>query len=129
MTSQNAKRSLSIALFSALIGAVLVVGVFFGAKRWYPSPLRQGQRAVTPRGELSAEEKGTIELFKLASSSVVYITSVAVERDAFSMNVFEIPQGAGSGFILDERGYIVTNFHGIQNALALRQTKISRCSR
>ena len=122
MTSQNAKRSLSIALFSALIGAVLVVGVFFGAKRWYPSPLRQGQRAVTPRGELSAEEKGTIELFKLASSSVVYITSVAVERDAFSMNVFEIPQGAGSGFIWDERGYIVTNFHVIQNASAARIT-------
>lgn len=122
MTSQDAKRSLSIALFSALIGAALVVGVFFGVTRWYPSPLRQGQRAVTPRGELSSEEKGTIDLFKVASSSVVYITSVAVERDAFSMNVFEIPQGAGSGFIWDERGYIVTNFHVIQNASAARIT-------
>jgi S1-C subfamily serine protease len=122
MTSQDAKRSLSIALFSALIGAALVVGVFFGVTRWYPSPLRQGQRAVTPRGELSSEEKGIIDLFKVASSSVVYITSVAVERDAFSMNVFEIPQGAGSGFIWDERGYIVTNFHVIQNASAARIT-------
>jgi S1-C subfamily serine protease len=77
---------------------------------------------VTARGELSAEEKGTIDLFQLASSSVVYITSVAVERDAFSMNVLEIPQGAGSGFIWDARGYIVTNFHVIQNASAARIT-------
>jgi S1-C subfamily serine protease len=28
----------------------------------------------------------------------------------------EIPQGAGSGFIWDEQGHIVTNFHVIQNA-------------
>lgn len=122
MMSHDAKRSLRIPLLSALIGAALVVGAFFGVKRWYPSPLRQGQRAVTPRGELSAEEKGTIDLFRVASSSVVYITSVAVERDAFSMNVFEIPQGAGSGFIWDKRGYIVTNFHVIQNASAARIT-------
>jgi S1-C subfamily serine protease len=128
MISHDTKRSLPIALLSALIGAALVVGVFFSVKRWSPSPLRQGQRAVTPRGELGAEEKGTIDLFQIASSSVVYITSVAVERDAFSMNLFEIPQGAGSGFIWDERGYIVTNFHVIQNASAARITLSDRSS-
>jgi len=122
MISHDTKRSLRIPIISALIGAALVVGLFLGMRRWYPSPLRQGQRAVTPRGDLSAEEKGTIDLFKVAVSSVVYITSVAVERDAFSMNVFEIPQGAGSGFIWDDRGYIVTNFHVIQNASAARIT-------
>ncbi|MEN9845826.1 MAG: hypothetical protein RIS36_973 [Pseudomonadota bacterium] len=122
MFSHDATRSLRIPLLSALIGAALVIGAFFAAKRWYAPPLRQGQRAVTARGELSAEEKGTIDLFQLASSSVVYITSVAVERDAFSMNVLEIPQGAGSGFIWDARGYIVTNFHVIQNASAARIT-------
>lgn len=122
MFSHDATRSLRIPLLSAFIGAALVIGAFFAAKRWYATPLRQGQRAVTARGELSAEEKGTIDLFQLASSSVVYITSVAVERDAFSMNVLEIPQGAGSGFIWDARGYIVTNFHVIQNASAARIT-------
>jgi len=122
MNSHDAKRSLRVPLLSAFIGAALVVGAFFGVKRWYPSPSRHGQRTVTPRGELSSEERGTIDLFKVAVSSVVYITSVAVERDAFSMNVFEIPQGAGSGFIWDERGYIVTNFHVIQNASAARIT-------
>jgi S1-C subfamily serine protease len=38
------------------------------------------------------------------------------------MNVFEIPQGAGTGFIWDEKGYIVTNFHLIQNATGARIT-------
>jgi S1-C subfamily serine protease len=71
---------------------------------------------------LGVEELATIDLFHSAASSVVYITSVAVERDAFTMNVFEIPQGAGSGFIWDENGYIVTNFHVIQNAAGARIT-------
>jgi S1-C subfamily serine protease len=34
----------------------------------------------------------------------------------FSMNVFEIPQGAGSGFVWDTKGHIVTNFHVVANA-------------
>jgi S1-C subfamily serine protease len=37
-----------------------------------------------------------------------------------SMNLFEIPQGAGSGFVWNAQGYIVTNFHVIQNAQVAR---------
>lgn len=122
MEPSASKRSLRTPLISALIGATLVFAIYLSVKGFYPSRLRAGQRAITPRGELSSEEKSTIDLFQLASSSVVYITSVAVERDAFSMNVFEMPQGAGSGFIWDERGYVVTNFHVIQNASAARVT-------
>jgi S1-C subfamily serine protease len=122
MNSPKSKRSLHLPLISAIVSAGLVVAIFLGVKEFYPTQLRQGQRSITPRGELSVEEKSTIDLFQIAASSVVYITSVAVERDAFSMNVFEIPQGAGSGFIWDERGYIVTNFHVIQNASGARIT-------
>jgi S1-C subfamily serine protease len=75
-----------------------------------------------PRGELPAEEVSTINLFEQAQASVVYITSLSVERDFFTMNLFEIPQGAGSGFIWNSQGYIVTNFHVIQNAQAARVT-------
>jgi S1-C subfamily serine protease len=122
MNLPESKRSLHLPLISAIVGAGLVVAIFLGVKEFYPTQLRQGHRSITPRGELSVEEKNTIDLFQIAASSVVYITSVAVERDAFSMNVFEIPQGAGSGFIWDERGYIVTNFHVIQNASGARIT-------
>jgi S1-C subfamily serine protease len=79
-------------------------------------------RRVTERGALGADEVSTIKLFESAQASVVYITSLTVERDYISMNVFEIPQGAGSGFIWDTRGYIVTNFHLIQSAQAAKVT-------
>ena len=124
MNSPKSKRSLHLPLISAIVGAGLVVAIFLGVKEFYPTQLRQGQRSITPRGELSVEEKSTIDLFQIAASSVVYITSVAVERDAFSMNVFEIPQGAGSGFIWDERGYIVTNFHVIQPGETLYRVSV-----
>lgn len=63
------------------------------------------------------DEQNNIEVFKKASPSVVYITnSRLVRRSFFNLNPEEIPQGSGSGFIWDDRGYVVTNFHVIQNA-------------
>jgi S1-C subfamily serine protease len=65
---------------------------------------------------LSAPEQATIELFRGASPSVVFITSIALRRDAWTLNSLEIPAGSGSGFVWDKQGHIVTNFHVIQNA-------------
>ena len=79
-------------------------------------------RIVTPRGDLAAEEKSNIELFRLSSPSVVYITRLAMRRDRFSLNLFEIPQGTGSGFVWNDQGHVITNFHVIQGASALRVT-------
>ncbi len=45
---------------------------------------------------------------------MVNITSIALRRDFFRFNVTEIPQGAGSGFIWDSQGHVVTNFHVIR---------------
>ncbi|HWN80867.1 MAG TPA: trypsin-like peptidase domain-containing protein, partial [Candidatus Udaeobacter sp.] len=53
---------------------------------------------------------------RAASPSVVFITSMAVRRDAWTLNPIEIPAGSGSGFVWDKQGHIVTNFHVIQNA-------------
>lgn len=79
-------------------------------------------RAITPRGELAQDEQTTIELFRNASPSVVYITTVALRTDRYSLNMFEIPQGTGSGFVWDDAGHIITNFHVIQGASAARVT-------
>ncbi len=74
-------------------------------------------RAVAPApSELGADERATIEVFKKISPSVVYITNAALRRDYFSFNVFEYPQGTGSGFIWDHDGHIVTNYHVIHEA-------------
>jgi S1-C subfamily serine protease len=79
-----------------------------------PAAAQQGRPAAVPRPELAQEERATIALFERASPSVVYVTSLARQRDFFSMNVQEIPQGSGSGFIWDRQGHVVTNFHVIQ---------------
>ena len=73
-------------------------------------------RSVSPRGELWPDEKSTIGLFKQASPAVVNITAIGVQRDLFTLNLYQIPQGTGSGFVWDTRGNIITNFHVIQNA-------------
>jgi S1-C subfamily serine protease len=81
-----------------------------------------GPRAVTARGDLAEDEKNTIEVFRNAAPSVVYITSIALRRGLFNLNVYEIPQGTGSGFIWDEKGRIVTNYHVISDANRLEVT-------
>jgi S1-C subfamily serine protease len=73
-------------------------------------------RPVTPRGELAADEKATIQLFENSRDSVVYITTRAQVQDFWSRDIFSVPRGTGSGFIWDESGHVVTNYHVIQNA-------------
>ncbi len=66
-----------------------------------------------PEG-LGVEERRDIEVFRRASASVVFITSIALRRDFWSFDVLQIPQGTGSGFVWDKRGNIVTNYHVIE---------------
>ncbi|UCE61017.1 MAG: trypsin-like peptidase domain-containing protein [Phycisphaerales bacterium] len=76
-------------------------------------------RTVTARGDLTGDEQATIDIFHNASPAVVYITSSELRRDFFSLNIFEIPRGTGSGFVYDKNGHIVTNFHVIQGGARL----------
>jgi S1-C subfamily serine protease len=79
-------------------------------------------RAVAPRGPLLPEEQTAIAIFEEARSSVVYITTMVYQRDLFTFNVQEIPQGTGSGFIWDEDGRVVTNYHVIYEAQNVQVT-------
>ena len=110
-----------------IVWCVFVLGVVFAwlFARGYFDTLHDPDavpRVVTPRGDLAAEEKSNIELFRLSSPSVVYITKLAMRRDGFSLNLFEIPQGTGSGFFWNDQGHVITNFHVIRGASALRVT-------
>ena len=64
-------------------------------------------RAVTARGALSETEKSTITLFKETAPSVVYI---------FTQTEYAGGGGAGSGFIWDRAGHVVTNNHVVEGA-------------
>jgi len=69
---------------------------------------------------LTEDERNNIELYQKLAPGVVNITSTVLEQDFF-FNV--IPrQGAGSGAIIDPRGYILTNHHVIEDARKLEVT-------
>ena len=87
-----------------------------------------GPRAVAPRGALDSEEQATIEVFRKTSPSVVHITTLGTQRDIFSMNVQQVPRGTGTGFVWDERGHVVTNFHVIQGGSGARVTLADQTS-
>jgi 2-alkenal reductase len=71
-------------------------------------------RLIATAGNLSDWEKSNIELFHDASPSVAYITTEQVRFNPFQG--VGVAQGAGSGFIWDKAGHVVTNFHVIAGA-------------
>ncbi len=79
-------------------------------------------RPAAARGDLDPEERHTIDIFKEASRSVAYITTQVQQVDFWTRNVFEVPQGTGSGFVWDDRGHVVTNFHVVQDADSAKVT-------
>ncbi len=63
---------------------------------------------------LLESERNTIEVFRKAGGSVVFVTNNALQRDVLSTNISEVPQGTGSGFLWDSNGHVVTNYHVVQ---------------
>ncbi len=63
---------------------------------------------------LLESERNTIQIFKNNVNSVVNVSSVKVARSFWDMAEVNIPAGAGSGFVWDKEGHIVTNFHVVQ---------------
>ncbi len=66
-----------------------------------------------PAAALLTDEQNTISVFHDAAPSVVFITNVAIGENAY-MDEYAVPQGAGSGFVWDKDGHVVTNFHVVQ---------------
>ena len=114
--------------FPLLFWIILAAVVWLAYETFKPSLLDPDARprVVTARGDLALDEQATIDLFRSASPSVVYITSIAFRRNLFSLNVYEIPQGTGSGFIWDDQGRIVTNYHVISDANRIEVTLADR---
>jgi len=68
---------------------------------------------VPAAARLTEDERNTIEVVRKTKNSVVYITNLQYVRDFFYSSDEPVPRGSGSGFVWDERGHIVTNFHVI----------------
>ena len=100
--------------------AGIVIGIFLYMNLGFLLPQEARSREVTPRGDLTSDEKSTIEIFENAAPSVVFITAKTRQNSWFlsRSGSQDVPSGTGSGFIWDESGHIVTNFHVIQSGTA-----------
>ncbi len=76
-------------------------------------PPRAEPRAVNPRGPLTEAERAVVDLFHNAAPSVAYITTEVLQQSGWYVTA---AQGAGSGFVWDNSGHIVTNNHVVEGA-------------
>src|SRR6202451_2560762 len=66
---------------------------------------------------LTDDEGINVKVYRAASPAVANILTKATEYDFF-MDPVPV-EGAGSGFVIDEKGYILTNFHVVQEAQSI----------
>ncbi len=119
-------------LVAALIGATLGCGFSSQMLLATPTPtappptptLAEPQVSATPEqvtsASASALEAQVEAVYGQTGSAVVNITSVTYAYDFFFNPVPQ--EGTGSGFVYDDEGHIVTNYHVIENAEELSVT-------
>ena len=112
--NQNRQRA------ARLLALGLIVGL--GA---YWNRTRYGERAPAPGGMLhlpaaaadtglDATETENVRIYKQASPAVANIVTRTVQYDFF-FNAVPV-EGAGSGFLIDTDGHILTNYHVVEDA-------------
>jgi S1-C subfamily serine protease len=107
---------------------VVVVAAGVSALLWRFLPPRRtplydpdsAPRVVAARGDLADDERSTIGLYRQARKSVVYVENRARSRDFLSLDPTERVVGTGSGFVWDEQGYVVTNYHVVHQGSSFR---------
>ena len=101
-------------------GAVALLGVAVLAGGLVQAQAAGKPRPVAPRGPLHPDEQATIDMFERAKRSVVSISTSRRVVDFWTRNVHTIPRGTGSGFVWDEQGHVITNYHVIAGSADAR---------
>ena len=118
-------NSVVLMLLLGVLAVALCAGVGLLALM-YLKPTGGGQaatepREVTPKGEYDPEEREAVTLFKTSKESVVNVDTVVLRR-GFGRKDELLQAGTGLGFLWDDAGHVVTNFHVIQEAIGKRLT-------
>jgi S1-C subfamily serine protease len=115
-----------------LLALILVPGAFWVGARYGPRQSRyvEAHRAgEEPKAatltvsapqhteHLTEEESINVRIYRQASPAVANILTKATEYDFF-MDPVPV-EGAGSGFVIDPRGYILTNYHVVAGAQSI----------
>jgi S1-C subfamily serine protease len=110
---------------------VLLAGTYWAGARWgqrqpvHVEALRtSGGPHAVPVADVAArdaaltdDEAINVRVYRQASPAVANILTKATEYDFF-MDPVPV-EGAGSGFVIDDKGYILTNFHVVQEAQSI----------
>lgn len=87
------------------------------------APAARPSRVTPPsQGARIEDEQNSIDVFKTLAPSTVFVTQNKLVRDLWSMRATEAPAGAGSGFVWDNAGHVVTNYHVVAGARSLTVT-------
>src|SRR2546428_1611451 len=111
-----------------LAALVLILGAFWAGSRFGPHqptsvealPLggAGAAKSIAQRdAALTDDESINVRIYRQASPAVANILTKATEYDFF-MDPVPV-EGAGSGFVIDPRGYILTNFHVVEGAQSI----------
>ncbi|MGH9713530.1 MAG: S1C family serine protease [Candidatus Acidiferrales bacterium] len=106
------------------IGLIIGLGAYWAGSRYgqrIPTTVDALRLAVTggERG-LDPTETENVNIYKQASPAVANIVTRTVEYDFF-FNPVPV-EGAGSGFLIDTDGHILTNYHVVQGAQTIEVT-------
>ncbi|MFA7171991.1 MAG: trypsin-like peptidase domain-containing protein [Kiritimatiellia bacterium] len=126
----NTNFSRSPLLTLALAAIVILLVIQLKQQRDQPSP-EMGVSAIS-----GSTDSGTYpvlpealpaltapEIYRKVSPSVVsVVNSGLVRRGFFSIQLYEVEQGSGSGFVWDKKGHIVSNYHVVHNASRINVT-------
>jgi S1-C subfamily serine protease len=117
----NSLPRLIVAAFILILGAYWVGARFssrgpvdVGAEPLGRSSSGSPKDVAARDAALTEEESLNVRIYRQASPAVANILTKATEYDFF-MDPVPV-EGAGSGFVIDPRGYILTNFHVVQEA-------------
>ncbi len=111
-----------------ILALVLVLGGYWAGSRWGEKPPQKVEAVPAPAAvpaafpepkpsELLGDEATNVKIYSQAAPAVANIVTRTLEYDVF---MEPVPvEGAGSGFVIDPRGYILTNFHVVQGAQAI----------
>ncbi len=107
------------------LGVLVALLAYWAGARWGPrqapnvDALPIALPGVNTAG-LTEEEATNVRVYRQAAPAVANIVTRTVEYDFF-LNPVPVA-GAGSGFVIDPRGYILTNFHVVQDAQTIEVT-------